>query len=70
VDVHTALVERAIHLVLFITGGVSVGVVALAAAERLTDSSGKRTIRAWHAFGPVALFATTFLVERLYHALS
>lgn len=69
-DVHTALAERAIHLVLFIAGAVAVALVVLAGIERAFDRASSRAIRPWHVILPIAVFVVAFAVERAYHALS
>lgn len=69
-DIHTALAERAIHLVLFIAGAVVVAVVALAGVERAFERTGSRAIRRWHVALPITAFVLAFVAERAYHALS
>lgn len=67
-DLETTLVERAIHLALFLTGGLGAGLAALALLERVTGD-GPRVIRPVHVVMAGTVFFLFFVAERLYHAL-
>lgn len=64
----TTATEQAIHLALFVCGGLALGMLALAAVERLAGP-GRRIVRGVWVGGAVGLFFLLFAVERLYHSL-
>lgn len=66
--VHTTVFERVLHLLLFVSGGVAVGVGALAMLERFTDRTA-RTVRNSYIAAAAVTFAVFFIAERVYHWL-
>lgn len=66
---HTAVVDRILHLLLFVAGAIALVVVALAIVERTVERS-KTSIRAVHMIVPLAVFVAVGIAERLYHALA
>jgi hypothetical protein len=65
----TTTFERAIHLLLFVVGGLAFAVGALAVLERVAGGSEKRAISwRWVAAGAMA-FAGLGLTEALFHLL-
>ncbi len=64
---HTTVLER-VHLLLFVSGGIAVGVGALAMLERFTDRSA-RTICSGYVAAAAVTFAVFFIAERVYHWL-
>lgn len=67
-ELETTAAERVIHLALFVCGGLALGVLLLAAVERLAGP-GRRIVRGVWIGGAAGLFFLLFAVERLYHAL-
>ncbi len=67
-DLETTLVERAVHLALFLTAGIAAGLAALSLLERLV-ADGRRVIRPVLVGVAGAGFLLFFVAERLYHAL-
>lgn len=67
-DPGTSAAEAAIHVALFVAGGLAVAVGALAAVERLAGD-GRRVVRVGWIAGTAGLFAALFVLERVYHAL-
>jgi hypothetical protein len=65
---HTTAFERALHLLLFLAGGLALAVFGLAVIERLAGGD-RRTIRIVHVAAAGALFAGFFVAERVYHAV-
>lgn len=67
-DPLTTPFERALHLLLFVSGGVTVAAVALTALERLSEST-RRTVRPIHVVAAALLFGAFFAAERIYHGV-
>ncbi|MEX2537804.1 MAG: hypothetical protein WD646_04035 [Actinomycetota bacterium] len=68
-ELTTTLVDRALHLVMFVAAAAAIGLGALAVIERLGESSRKAiSIRAFAIAAGVTV--ALFVTERLYHALS
>jgi hypothetical protein len=65
---HTTVFERVLHLVLFLSAGVALGVGALTALERVA-TRGDRTIRTRYVVSAAVTFALVFAAERVYHWL-
>jgi hypothetical protein len=66
----TTTFERAIHLALFIVGGVAFAVGSLAVLERVASSStDSRTISAVHIAVAVGVFVALALTEVVFHLL-
>ena len=68
VGIVTTPFERALHLLLFVAGGVAFAVVALSVLERFGGRS-ERSIRPVYMAIPVAIVAALFVAERVYHAM-
>jgi hypothetical protein len=68
VPLHTTVCERVLHLLLFVSGGIAVGVIALALLERAADRSA-RTIRNSYVVAAAVTFVVFFTTERIYHWL-
>lgn len=66
--IETTTFERAIHLALFIAGGVAFAVAALALLERVAGGS-QRAIRFAYVIGAAGVFGALALVEALFHVL-
>lgn len=67
-DPVTTPFERALHFMLFISGGIGVGAVALAAIERLSENT-HRTVRAVHVVVAALVFGAFLAAERIYHGV-
>lgn len=62
----TTAVERLIHLVMFLTAGLTVGLGAIALVERI--GGGERLlVSPRHVGGAAVLFLILFVAERIYH---
>ena len=68
-DPATTTLDRALHLGLFVAGGIAFAVAALALLERLGDREGRRVVRLPHVAIPIAAVAALGIAERLYHFL-
>lgn len=64
-----AVIDKVLHLLLFVAGGVAVAVGALWLLERFAGGDRAPTIRARHLAMPIVAFAAFGIAERLYHAL-
>ena len=69
VDLPTSTFDRALHLALFVVGGIAFAVSALALLERIGDREQKPVVRLPHVAIPIAAFAAIGIAERLYHFL-
>lgn len=67
-ELHTTLVERVLHLGLFVGGAAVVGVLALVVLDRIGDGE-RRVLSLRHVLIPVCVFAAFGIAERIYHAL-
>ena len=67
-DPVTTSFERGLHLLLFVSGAATFGIVALGLLERLSEGS-RRTIRFGHIALTAVVFAAFFVAERVYHSL-
>jgi hypothetical protein len=65
-----AVLDKVLHLGLFVAGAVAVAVGALALLERFAGRGRTRAIHLRHLAIPIAAFAAFGIAERLYHALS
>ena len=65
----TTALDRALHLALFVAGGIAFAVAALAVLERLGEREGRRVIRVPHVAMAIAAVAALAIAERLYHYL-
>lgn len=66
-ELETTTVERIIHLALFVSGGLVLGLGGLALVER-SAGPGRRIVRWTWIGGAAASFVLLFGLERLYHA--
>lgn len=64
-----AVLDKVLHLALFVAGAVAVAVGALALLERFAGGDRAPAVRARHLAIPVVAFAAFGIAERLYHAL-
>jgi hypothetical protein len=69
VPIETTTFERAVHLALFIVGGIAFAVGSLAVLERIGSSSSDRTIRGVHVAVAATAFAALALTELSFHLL-
>lgn len=67
-DPVTTPFERALHLLLFVSGAAGIGLAAIGLLERTSDGA-RRTIRLVHVAIAGMSFAVFFAAERLYHAM-
>ena len=65
----TGVLDKVLHLGLFVAGAVAVAVGALALLERFAGGGRAPAIRARHLAIPIAASAAFGIAERLYHAL-
>jgi hypothetical protein len=65
----TTTFERAIHLALFVVGGVAFAIGALAALERILGGE-ERTIRLRYVAIAAVAFAALAAIEAMFHVLS
>lgn len=65
----TNAVDRVLHLLIFVAAAGVIGVVALAALERLTDGA-QRSVRLRHVLIPAIPLLVVVAIERVYHALA
>jgi hypothetical protein len=68
VHIETTTFERAIHLLLYVVGGVAFAVAALAVLERVSGAT-ERAIRLSHVSIAVGAFAALAVTELLFHLL-
>lgn len=66
---HTGVVDRVLHLLLFIAAGVALVVVALGIVERTVERE-STSIRVVHMLICVAVVVAIGIAERLYHAVT
>jgi hypothetical protein len=69
VDIITTPLERVIHLALFVSAGIALGVGALFVFERVGGGEARRSIRLFHVAIPGAAFVALFIAERVYHLM-
>ncbi len=67
-DPVTSTFERALHLLLFVSAAAAIGVIGLAALERLSEGT-RRTVRVIHIAIAASLFGAFFVAERIYHSV-
>lgn len=66
--IETTTFERAIHLLLFVAGGLAFAVAALALLERAMGGE-RRSIRGSHVVGSTAAFIAIALTEVAFHLM-
>lgn len=64
-----ALLDKVLHLLLFVAGAVALAVAALWVLERFAGGDRAPAIRMRHIAMPVVAFVVFGVAERLYHAL-
>ena len=62
------LAEGLIHLGMFISAGITLGLAALALLERMTGDD-RRIVRWWYVAASAGLFFALLGAERVYHSL-
>ena len=67
-DPVTTPFERALHLLLFVSGAIAIGIVGIAALERLLDGP-RRSVRIVHVAVAAVVFGGFFVAERVYHGV-
>jgi hypothetical protein len=68
VHIETTTFERAVHLLLFVVGGLAFAVGGLAVLEGATGAE-RQTIRLPHVIGTAAAFVALAGIELLFHVL-
>ena len=66
--IETTTFERAIHLLLFVVGGLAFAVGGLAVLERATGAE-RQTIRIPHVAAAAGVFVALAVIEALFHVL-
>ncbi len=65
-----AVLDKVLHLGLFVAGAVALAIGALALLERFASGDRAPAIHLRHLAIPIAASAAFGIAERLYHALS
>jgi hypothetical protein len=65
----TTTFERAVHLLLFVVGGIVFAAGALAILERVTGDSAERAIRWVYVAVAGAAFAVLVVIEVMFHVM-